>query len=174
MQRPTVALAGLAGDVDERCVEDTILGKGTSIQLTFPRIKAAGWIADKLRITEDSLILILDDEESIHVSWELRFDLYTKLYPTLRLHHFTQGHKLLEFASQLTVQEKSRAVFLCDYELLRQERNGMQIIEASQIRQAVLVTSYYANFSVQNSAARLGVRILPKHMASALPIYIVP
>jgi len=54
---------------------------------------------------------------------------------------------------------------------LRQNRNGLQIIEASAIDHTILVTSYYSNPKVQEEASHLRVKILPKQMASVVPIY---
>jgi len=88
----------------------------------------------------------------------------------LRLHHFKQGQQVLDFLDKLTSQEKDRVLFLSDYELLRQDKNGLQIIEASQIKGATLVTSYYANPKIGEAATQLNVKILPKQMASVIPI----
>jgi hypothetical protein len=63
-----------------------------------------------------------------------------------------------------------QVVFLSDYELLRQNKNGLQIIEESGIKNTILVTSYYANSSIRDRAVKLGVRILPKQLASTVPI----
>jgi hypothetical protein len=55
--------------------------------------------------------------------------------------------------------------------LLRQDKNGIQIIEASAIKYAMLVTSYYSNFKIIEKCDHLRVKVLPKQMASVIPIY---
>ncbi len=146
------------------------LGKGTSIQLFFSQIAAANWIAQELDLIPDNIIVILDDDESIHAAWNLRFEPCLISYPALQLHHFTLGQKVLDFVADLRQEEKERLLFLSDYELLHQPRNGLQIIEASGIKRSILVTSYYANLKVRDSAVNLGIRVLPKQMASVIPI----
>jgi len=146
--------------------------QGTTIKLVFAMIAAPGWIAQEIHLTSYSIILILDDDESIHSAWNLRFISLLNANPTLRLHHFTQGQEVLDFLAVLSQEEKENVVFLSDYELLHQTRNGLQIIEASEIDRAILVTSYYSNPQVQEEAKKLRVKILPKQMASIIPIYI--
>jgi len=71
-------------------------GEGTTIQLTFPRIEAASWIAQTIHLVPNSIIVILDDEESIHGAWDTRFSSYVKLHPALNAHHFQQGQEVVE------------------------------------------------------------------------------
>ena len=112
----------------------------------------------------------MDDDESIHTAWDLRFASLVTAYPLLRLHHFTLGQEALNFFGRLNPAEKERVFFLSDYELLHQDRNGLQIIEASQLKGATLVTSYYADPKVREIANKLNVKMLPKQMASVIPI----
>lgn len=148
------------------------LGKGTSIELTFPRIAAAKWIAQEIHLIPDNIIVILDDDESIHTAWNLRFAPLFASYPDLQLHHFTQGQEALDFLDALNEEEIDRVIFLSDFELLHQDRNGLQIVEASGIKHAMLVTSYYSNPKIREATDRLGIKVLPKQMASIIPIYI--
>jgi PAS domain S-box-containing protein len=150
----------------------SIPNDGTTIQLTFPRICAASWIAQTIHLVPNSITVILDDEESIHGAWDTRFVSYLKSHPTLAVHHFKQGQEALDFFSKLNSKDKDRVVFLSDYELLRQAKNGLQIIEESGIKNTTLVTSYYANSQIRDKALSLGVKILPKQMASIVPIEI--
>jgi len=76
----------------------------------------------------------------------------------------------VDFFSTLNPKDKNRVVFLSDYELLRQAKNGLQIIEESGIKNTTLATSYYTNPSIRDKAIELGVKILPKQMASIVPI----
>ena len=145
-------------------------GEGTSIQLNFPRVEAAIWLAEEINLTTNSIIVVLDDDESIHGAWDARFNPYIEMRSGLGVKHFTQGQDTLKFFDELSSEDKNRIVFLCDFELLKQRKNGLQIIEASGIKNTVLVTSYYANPEIQNKAAELGISILPKQMASIIPI----
>ncbi|MCD6026056.1 MAG: putative Histidine kinase [Solimicrobium sp.] len=150
----------------------SIPGQGTTIQLTFPRISAPDWCVQTLALSPSSMVVILDDEESIHGAWDTRFAPYLQSCSKLTVHHFKQGQAVLDFLCKLTSLEKNRVIFLSDYELLGQNKNGLQIIEESGIKDTIMVTSYYANFSIKEKAIRLGIKILPKQMASIIDISI--
>ncbi|MCD6026766.1 MAG: hypothetical protein K0R08_1285 [Solimicrobium sp.] len=149
---------------------NSIPGEGTTIEITFLRTAAASWIAQTISLQPYSIVVILDDEESIHGAWDTRFVQFLKSYSTLTVSHFKQGQDALNFFSGLNSKDKVQVVFLSDYELLRQNKNGLQIIEESGIKNTILVTSYYANSSIRDRAVKLGVRILPKQLASTVPI----
>jgi signal transduction histidine kinase len=153
-----------------KMVVHSVPDEGTTIQLTFPRADAATWIAQTIHLAPNSIVVILDDDESIHGAWDTRFALYLKIYPTLSVHHFKHGQEALDFFNGLDQQDKDRTVFLSDYELLRQDKNGLEVIEESGIKNATLVTSYYSNATVRDRAILLAVKILPKQMASVVPI----
>lgn len=145
-------------------------GAGTKITLTSPRIQAPAWIAEKIRLREDSILIILDDDQSIHAAWDSRFESIVKENPDIRLIHFTQGEEALLFIQDLSQQEKRKVFLLSDYELLKQHLTGLDIIEESGIKKAVLVTSHYASQEIRERAAKIGTKILPKLLASEIPI----
>ena len=148
----------------------SVLGKGSSIQLTFPRIGASTWIAQDIHLIPDNIIVILDDDESIHTAWDLRFTPLLTSYPSLGIHHFIQGQEALNFLAGLSQQQQELVIFLSDYELLQQRKNGLEVVKESGIKHAMLVTSYYFNPKIREEASRLEIKILPKQMASIIPI----
>jgi PAS domain S-box-containing protein len=148
------------------------LGQGTTITLTFPRITAAKWVAQEMRLAPDQIIVVLDDEPSIHDAWNMHFSPLLANHPEMQLHHFTEGSKALSFINGLVPSEKDNVMLLSDYELLHQDRNGIDIIQASKIKQSILVTSYYGNAEIREAVTKLKVKILPKQMASVIPIHV--
>jgi hypothetical protein len=112
----------------------------------------------------------LDDDGSIHGAWDIRFKPLLCAQPALRLYHFSHGQETLDFFSTLSPVDKEHVLFLSDYELIGQDKNGLQIIEESGIKNTILVTSYYANPQIRDKATLLGIKILPKQMASIVPI----
>lgn len=147
------------------------LGEGTTIDMIFPRTDAPAWIAQVIHIKESDVIVILDDDESIKGAMALRFGSYLERYPTLRLHHFTQGQEVLDLLSRFTPEEKSRVMLLIDYDLFGQEKDGLDIIEASRLQRTTLITGYYTNPEVQKRIKKLDIKVLPKHLAATIPVY---
>src|SRR5205085_2145278 len=56
--------------------------------------------------------------------------------------------------------------------LLKQELNGLHVVDQSHTKRSILVTSHYANEQVQKQAAKTNTKILPKQLASEIPIKI--
>lgn len=146
--------------------------EGTSVQLSFPRIVAPNWVAQEIRLASDNIVVILDDEESIHGAWDIRFRIYTHSHPDLRTYHFTNGQQVLDFLNTLSQENKDRVILLSDFELINQNKNGLQVIEESGIKNTVLVTSHHANAKLKDKVMQLGIKILPKQMASIVPILV--
>lgn len=151
---------------------DSEAGKGTRINITFSKHAAPPWFAEEIRLNSDDLVIILDDDTSIHGAWDTRFKKIIKTNPSLHLKHFTNGKEVLDFIEDFDDLEKRNIFLLTDYELLKQEINGLQVVAQSQVRRSILVTSHYANPLVRNQAAKTGTKILPKEMASEILIKI--
>jgi PAS domain S-box-containing protein len=148
------------------------LGKGTTITLTFPRIKAPRWIAEEIALCPNDTILILDDDSSIHGAWRTRFESILNENTGIQLKHFDMGVQALAYIQALPLAEQERIFLLSDYELLTQELNGLEIIAQSRLKRSMLVTSHYADPLVQAHAEKIGTKILPKQLASEVLIKI--
>lgn len=144
-------------------------GKGTKIILTFPAIDKPAWICSKLELTPDDLVIILDDDPSIHSSWEVRLK---KHVPNIRLEHFVDGTKTVDFINKLVPEKREKVFLLTDYELLRQEVNGLDVIKLTGINRSVLVTSHYNSFDLRDQVIALNSSTLPKPIASEVPILV--
>ena len=149
---------------------DSQVGQGTKVMLTFPRIKAPQWIAENIELNSNDLIIILDDDDSIHAAWNAHLAIVLKDLPNIKIHHFRVGQEASHFINSLSIAEKNRTLLLTDFELLHQELNGLQVVAITEITRAILVTSHYANPAVREQALKLGIKILPKQLASEIPI----
>lgn len=152
---------------------DSQLGKGTTITLTFPRISEPNWITKEIFLNANDTVIILDDDSSIHGAWQTRFKTILNEKLSIKLKHFEESKEALEFINALSLTEKNNVFLLSDYELLKQELNGLHIIAKSQIKRSILVTSHYADPLVQEKATKIGTKILPKQLASEVPVKII-
>jgi hypothetical protein len=108
------------------------------------------------------------------MAWDTRFDTMLKEFPNLRVKHFDMGREAISFINGLSADKKTKVFLLTDYELLKQNLNGLDIIEETNTKRAVLVTSHYANKEICQAAVQCGAKILPKQLASDIPIDITP
>lgn len=149
---------------------DSKLNEGTAITLTFPRAHPPRWIAEKIALFEGDTIVILDDDKSIHAAWDTRFEALLKSNPTIQVKHFRDGNEAINFISKMGHEEKQHLFLLTDYELLNQETNGLAVIEKTNSKRAILVTSHYGNEEIRSHIEKIGAKLLPKQLAPEIAI----
>ncbi|MCC2626020.1 MAG: hypothetical protein K0R14_1893 [Burkholderiales bacterium] len=146
-------------------------GECSSIMLRLPKIPSPGWIAEEVKIIKGDTIIVLDDDDSIHGTWDSKFEpILAKLSDSLTIKHFTKGVDVINFINSLSVKERDKVCMLTDYELLNHGINGLQVVEQINIKRSTLVTSHYDNIEIRERAANLGVKILPKELVFAVAI----
>ena len=147
---------------------NSTVDKGTEVILTFPQVDPPKLLATKIKLSKGDTIVILDDDDSIHHAWRYRFKKYGN---DINLVHFTYGDEAIAFINKFPQKEK--IFLLTDFELLNQELNGLDIIDKTKIEHTILVTSHHANMVVHDLATKIGTKILPKPLASEVPIEII-
>jgi hypothetical protein len=140
--------------------------------LTFPRISAPNWIAEEIRLNPDNIVIVLDDDESIHGAWDVRFRSILQEFPQIQVKHFTYGQKAVDYINGLAADEKAKVFLLTDYELLKQDLDGLDVVEKVQLAHNILVTSHYASANVRSKSLEHGTRVLPKQLAAEIPIVV--
>jgi hypothetical protein len=151
-------------------IEVTDNGKGTTIYLKLPIANTPDWFVHKLIVRLESKIVILDDDQSIQEIWRGRFLSSNK--------ENNQQPMLMHFSTPADVEKyiKNQSsleghVFLFDYELLGQEKTGLDLIEQLNLGyRAILVTSHYEEIKIRERCLRLRVKMIPKPMAAFVPI----
>jgi hypothetical protein len=84
---------------------------------------------------------------------------------------FTSGD---EFSQLVKTLHGKDFLALVDYELLGQARTGLELIKLLQIeKQSILVTSRFEEKELREKCNQLGLRLMPKLMASLIPIQYV-
>jgi|GEM_PF-827468 len=143
---------------------DSKINKGTTVSVSFPQATAPAWFTSEIPVTENSIIVILDNEASIHGTWDLRFQEIAPAIPGVKVLHFTSGNEALKFINSLSVQKRQEVILLSDYELLNEEIHGLDMVTKTGISKAILITSYYTNLDVQLQVLKAGIKMLPKDL----------
>ncbi len=159
-------------------IESTV-GSGTKIYLLIPKAEPPSWFVEKLTLHPSGVVVTVDDDITIHQIWKERLDfgLLSKYNITHR--SFTSALEFGQWINSLPEQEDNEAqlskmIFLIDYEFLNQNTNGLELIERLRLTpNAILVTSRYEEELLLNRCQSLKVKVIPKPMATMIPIEVV-
>lgn len=148
------------------------IGIGTEMILKFPRISVPVWLAEKITLNSGDVIIVLDDDQSVHSAWDNRLRCYKD---HLQIKHFTLGQDVIDFVDHFVscVTDIDKLVLLTDFELLKQDIDGLQVIDSTNIRRSLLVTSHYTSQAVQMSVSQRNIQIIPKPFASEIEIEMI-
>lgn len=139
---------------------------GTQVEVRLPRATAPDWHVDALDLSVKSRILVLDDDQPIHELWAARFS------GREVIHCYSFDEALAWFRSSIDVKD---VFFLVDYHLAGSQQSGLDFLEMiGGLTGSVLVTSAWGAEMVRNRCLKLGVGLLPKPLASAVPIIFTP
>ncbi|MFA6038480.1 MAG: HAMP domain-containing sensor histidine kinase, partial [Legionellales bacterium] len=140
-------------------------GEGTTVIIDLPIASAPSWFQEELILQSGIILVIVDDDESIHAIWDSRCQ---SLLPNITLKHFHHSKTLDEYCK---TTDLSNHQFLVDYELLGSDEVGLALIERLNLsNRAILVTSRYEETKVRAHADKLGVKIIPKNYSPYIPI----
>jgi hypothetical protein len=125
-------------------------------------------MAESISLQSNDIIVILDDDISIHGAWDQKLNSVLEDNITIQVKHFQQGLEAIEFMNQC--ENKDQIFLLTDYELLQQSVNGLDVIEKTGVLRSIVVTSHYTNQDLIERAIALRATVLPKLLASEIEI----
>jgi hypothetical protein len=140
------------------------IGIGTTVSIILPSIPAPRWFASHIDITESQLIVVLDDDESIHGTWDTRIKGH---FPSIEIIHFRRGQDFVEW---YRAHKNQDILVLSDYELLGELKTGLDILEEFKIKNAVLITSHYEKEDILKRCVSAQIRLLPKNLVTYIPL----
>lgn len=140
--------------------------EGTNVTVTFPACEAPSWFKKNICLTHDTLIVVLDDDRSIHEFWKEKF----KDTPFKMLSFTTSDN----FKKWYAINKSTIRVFLlCDFEC--GEENGIDIIlESGLVESSLLVSGRLNESSITDLCERHGISGLPKLTANLLTVELAP
>ncbi len=131
----------------------SVPGQGTIVDLHLPRADSPSWFVEQLDMSKYSLVVVLDDDLSIHQVWKNRI----QGVPILS---FTSGS---DFKIWCQTHAKDHVLFLVDFELLGQSENGLELIQKMDIsHSSILVSSQYEDDAIKKESEKLQVRMITK------------
>jgi signal transduction histidine kinase len=146
------------------------VGVGTTVTIILPRAPAPVWFLEEIQLRPKQLVVILDDDSSIHGIWKGRFESLHIERREIEVLHFSSGALIKDWYRENESKNKLISFFF-DYELLGELETGLDIIAGLGIaKNSVLVTSRYEDPTIRDRCSKLGVKLLPKGMTGFVSI----
>ncbi len=144
-------------------------GLGTSVEIVLNKASAPDWFLKDLNLGGIEEIVVMDDDQSIHHLWKSRFSEVLKIGSGKAIKNFVCPK---EFANYAAARRFSKnCLFLIDFEMILSKESGLDLIFSLGIEsQSVLVTSHWDEKLIQGQCNSGGIRLLPKALASLVPI----
>jgi hypothetical protein len=112
---------------------------GTEIVLTFPKSDPPKWFENKLTLHRGDIVVVLDNDISIHDKWKQRFK---DNCDNVTIKYFTKPAEAVDFIK--SVEAKEKVFLLTDYEFKDRGLNGIDVIEECNMQErSILVTDVY-------------------------------
>ena len=148
-------------------------GRGTTISLGLPRAEPPAWFVPRLELREGGVLIVLDDDATIHQVWQGRFNSLRAKEKGVEIHHFFRASELFAWC-KANPQKAQHALYLIDYELLGGSQSGLDLIaELGLNGLAILVTSRAEESAIVQRCVKMGVRMIPKGLAGFVPATII-
>ena len=156
-------LKAWAGDLQIK----SIVGVGTTVSIFLPKSPLPIWFIPELKITNQQTIVVIDDDESIHQLWRMRLKSCVNvvcLYSPDELDAWIKAKpEIMDIV-----------YYLCDYEFANCQIDGLDLIHKHGISMSsLLVTNRFYSSDLMTRCEEMGVKLLPKELASVLPITVM-
>lgn len=149
---------------------DSKVNCGTTVVIKLPKVLPPKWFVSSIDLCEINLIIILDDDESIHNLWRDKL-LKLKMKYHFEIKHFRFTKDFEAFNHNELLSSTENVLFLMDYEFVGQDMDGLSLVERLAIeKNSIMVTSHYDDFNFREKAISLGVKIIPKSAVSYISL----
>jgi hypothetical protein len=165
--KETVELAG--GTLEVSSIVAPTENHGTVITIKLPIADPPRWFVPKIELTEGALVVVLDDDQSIHQIWRERFGAWIARGQVNLLHLTSASDARAWFRENPTATARAR--FLFDCELIKEKDTGLSLAREFGIEPVTtIVTSHYDEADLRSGCEESGIRLIPKVAALFVPI----
>lgn len=148
----------------------SIQNEGTAIIIELPKCSPPKSFVPQISFKEDSNVVIIDDDESIHQIWDRRLESINYKSHNIRKFHFSSPDSIGEW---INANDNANTIFLVDYEYLNHKVNGLDIIQKHGIESSsYLITSRFEEKPIQEKCGKFNIGLIPKSMAILIPLHI--
>lgn len=149
---------------------DSVLNEGTTVTVSIPGKSSPSWICTNLKVNSSHEIAVIDDDQTIHDTWNTKLIEQLKLDPK-QLHHFYSPDTFFEWVEKRGVKN---LIVLSDYEFLNHKLTGLDLLaKVVEAPLKILVTSHYDEPEIIGQCEKEHIELLPKHLVPFFEMQIV-
>lgn len=139
--------------------------KGTTVTLTFIIDTHPFWYPDKIYLSQNDSVIVLDDDVAMQALWFHRLESYP-----VKIHLFTHYGEAASWIKQ-NQDHLDKMILLVDYELAEKSFNGLMLLKHFNVNhRGYLITSHAEEVNIQKEAEKMGIGLIPKTLAGEIPI----
>jgi FixJ family two-component response regulator len=147
--------------------------KGTEVKIILKKAKPPHWFVPEIKISKESTVVVIDDDNSIHYVWQKRLEKMFEGSSLPKIIHFSKSQDVYNWFKEVGYKNTD-ILYLIDFELIGDGSNGLEIIEKLGIEdRSILVTSRYEESKIESKTYFLNLKMIPKALAGLVPISIV-
>jgi hypothetical protein len=140
---------------------------GTKAVVVLPMAESPHWMIDKIVLTKDSVVVILDNDPTAQHMYRICFE---KHLSDLSLFFFRNANDAIEFIE--SAENPDKIFFMCNFEL-RDQKNSIDVMKRLNIYdRSVIITNNCNNKNVQNFAEQFNVPLLPIFFISRVEVIV--
>lgn len=143
---------------------ESVVGVGTIVHLILPTVPSPNWFCGELKLSRQSKVVLVDDDESVLEMWKQKFT------------DVGVNPVLLSPQDPLVAEEiKTATLLIIDYEFKGMIENGLDYVDRYRGKhlQSILASSYYDDVEIQERAEKMGVKLVPKSWSFRIPVVVV-
>lgn len=131
---------------------------GTCVIVSIPTVRSLE--ARTIEIVPSQTIVILDDEECIHLAWKLKLKDFENC---VSIHHLKSPEEFEAWIGANGLGEPGSRLYLSDFDLKSEIGTGLDLIDKYQIQfESFLVTGMSKDRAVVDRAKKLKLRVIQK------------
>ena len=144
---------------------DSTLGSGTKVTIRLPSCSPPPWYTQSIKVPHNGTVVILDDQESTHLSWRLRLDELKGLGRDFTVTSFRSAGDLIQWQETRPMPGRE-LLYLLDYDL-GEGMTGLDVAKRLNLStNAILVTGHFDSEEIQKRCADQRIGLVPKsHLA---------
>ncbi|MCP3930860.1 MAG: HAMP domain-containing histidine kinase [Oligoflexia bacterium] len=147
----------------------TLEGKGTTVTMRFDAVEENPLFPSEILIAENSTVVILDDDPSVHESWKQRFKELSNDGVTYK---YFESPELAKIEINSLKNNNREFLFLGDYDLRNKSIDGIKFIRENDLSEySILVTSSID--SVLDDCRKLEIPVISKSIQSTIDIHTI-